>query len=112
MLVLRGRVNPPSAIERETLSRRDLEHGLRLACQTWTRGPRAEVLLLPHSLVMEQRYQLDGAAAGFKPDPPLRACDLRVPPPVLDDARSDLERLAGALRRTPASGWTMRTSRH
>jgi uncharacterized 2Fe-2S/4Fe-4S cluster protein (DUF4445 family) len=77
VLVLRGRVNPPSGIERETLSRRDLEHGLRLACQTWTRGPKAEILLLPHSLVMEQRYQLEGASAGCKPDPLPQSSGLR-----------------------------------
>ncbi len=69
VLVARGRVDGPTSAEEETLSRRDREHGIRLACQARARGARVEVLLLPRSLVMEQRYQLEGESAGCPPDP-------------------------------------------
>lgn len=97
VLLLKGKANPPTQAEQETLSRRDLGHDIRLACQVEARGPGMEVMVLPSSLVMEQRYQLEGTAAACKADPGVRDFELEVPLPDLKDIRSDLDRLADSL---------------
>ncbi len=97
VLVLRGRVGPPGPAEMEALSRLELEQGLRLACQTRALGNRVEALVPPRSLVMEQRYQLEGASTAFRPQPPVTRRMVKVDLPALGDARSDLERLRQAL---------------
>lgn len=97
VLLLKGKANRPTQAEKETLSRRDLAHGIRLACQVETRGPFMEALVLPYSLVMEQRYQLEGTAAACKPDPGVRSLKLEMPLPDLEDIRSDLDRLTHSL---------------
>jgi uncharacterized 2Fe-2S/4Fe-4S cluster protein (DUF4445 family) len=97
VLLLKGKADRPTQAEKETLSRRDLAHGIRLACQVKTRGPLMEALVLPSSLVMEQRYQLEGTAAACVPDPGVRSFELEMPLPDLEDIRSDLARLTDSL---------------
>jgi uncharacterized 2Fe-2S/4Fe-4S cluster protein (DUF4445 family) len=97
VLILKGKADRPTQAEKENLSRRDLAHGIRLACQVETRGPLMEALVLPSSLVMEQRYQLEGTAAACVPDPGVRSFELEMPLPDLEDIRSDLDRLTDSL---------------
>jgi uncharacterized 2Fe-2S/4Fe-4S cluster protein (DUF4445 family) len=94
--VLEGEVLPPGERDRHFISAADLTAGMRLACQTHVLGD-VKVHLPKESLASSQRLQLEGVGGELEIDPAIATHALQMPPPSLEDPRSDLERLTDAL---------------
>ncbi len=95
--VLGGEVSPPSLSEIDIFSELELERGQRLACCTEVTGD-VKVHIPKESLLIGQRLQIEGDSARLQLDPMVRACQIIVPPPALNDLRSDLSRVLDTLR--------------
>jgi uncharacterized 2Fe-2S/4Fe-4S cluster protein (DUF4445 family) len=95
-----GSVSPPTDNERVILTELELQRGLRLACNTRVRSD-VKVHVPQSSLITAQRLQLEGELGEMTLDPLIRAHDLEVEPPTLNDLRSDLGRLAAAIPPVP-----------
>jgi len=95
-----GSVSPPTDNERVILTELELQRGLRLACNTRVRGD-VKVHVPQSSLITAQRLQLEGELGELTLDPLIRAHDLEMEPPTLNDPRSDLGRLAAAIPPVP-----------
>jgi uncharacterized 2Fe-2S/4Fe-4S cluster protein (DUF4445 family) len=91
-----GQLSPRTLTEKAELSDGDLVAGYRLACQ-------AEVLsdvridIPPESFTTPQRLQIEGQEIPTELDPVVVPLEVKVPPPSLDDLRSDLTRLRASL---------------
>ncbi|MFZ5917645.1 MAG: ASKHA domain-containing protein [Chloroflexota bacterium] len=96
--IVAGDVNPPTAMERESLSADELAAGYRLACLVQPRT-HLRVHIPPRSLTTEQRLQIEGQALAVEVRPMIRAVPLQLPPPSLTDLRADVTRLTDALSR-------------
>ena len=86
--IAQGRVTVPTETELEELGREQIAAGFRLACQT---EPLEDVRVeIPReSLVAGQRIQMEGREGEFALDPAVKAFDLELSPPTLDDLRGD-----------------------
>jgi uncharacterized 2Fe-2S/4Fe-4S cluster protein (DUF4445 family) len=90
-----GEVSEPTFEEREIFGE-DLSTGHRLACQTIPMDD-VKVDIPPESLTTPQRLQIEGQETAVRPQPVVRALDITIPPPTLEDLRSDVSRLRDAL---------------
>ncbi|OQY20365.1 MAG: hypothetical protein B6I34_08720 [Anaerolineaceae bacterium 4572_32.1] len=95
--VLEGSVTPPTAQEQETFTPSELADGYRLACLVRPLGD-IKVHIPPRSLTTEQRLQIEGQLVVEKLVPPVKGISVQAPAPTLTDLRSDVTRLADALR--------------
>jgi uncharacterized 2Fe-2S/4Fe-4S cluster protein (DUF4445 family) len=68
----------------------------RLACQTEILGD-VRVHVPPESLATAQRTQTEGRELPIELEPAVRALDLELPPPTINDLRSDASRLRDVL---------------
>jgi len=90
--VLEGQLSPLSETEGERLNPGEIANGYRLACQ-------AEILsdlklhIPPQSLTAAQRIQVEGQELTVPVVPVVVGCDVRLPPPTLEDIRSDVDRV-------------------
>ncbi len=91
-----GPVSPPSLTEQAELSLADLAAGMRLACETEVLGD-VKVDIPPESFTAPQRLQVEGQESPPELDPMVIPIDVALPPPSLEDLRSDLTRLREAL---------------
>ncbi len=87
----------PSDAERKHISRKGLEAGWRLACQSAIRDDT--VITVPESSIFADQHQIltearDAAAAEVMPS--VRKLHVELPEPTLDDPRPDLVRLIEA----------------
>ncbi len=96
--VMRGSVSPPTRTEEAELGRDKIAAGWRLACQTTLSGD-LHIHVPPDSLATAQRTQTEGQAIPVELAPAVRAFDLRIAPPTLDDLRSDAARTRDAVER-------------
>jgi len=94
---LSGQFNPLTPAEAEQLEPGDRAAGTRLACQAVPLGD-ARVEIPPESLPAPQRVQLEGREAAVSLQPAVLALDLALDPPVINDLRSDLDRVSDAVR--------------
>ncbi len=94
--VIDGQVSEPTGIEKDRLTPEDRARGLRLACQTVLQGP-ARVHVPLESLAATQRLQIESEWLTLAPAPVVRAYEVHLPPPRLDDWRADATRLQDAL---------------
>ena len=94
----RGVCQPPTEAERLVFSFEALDEGYRLACQTIPQSD-VKVYLPPESLTAPQRLQVEGEAAPVTLDPRVKAIDLVLTPPTLEDQQADTQRLRNALAR-------------
>jgi uncharacterized 2Fe-2S/4Fe-4S cluster protein (DUF4445 family) len=94
--LLSGATTSPTAAEIDALGVAQIESGLRLACQTIPQSD-VKVDIPPDSLTAPQRLQVEGQEAPLKIDAVVAPVDLSLPPPSLEDLRSDLTRLNDAL---------------
>lgn len=103
----KGRLSPPSPVERARFSAAELAQGWRLACQA---EPLSDVRvdIPPESLTTPQRLQIEGDAAAPELDPVIVALDITLEPPTLHDLRPDLARLDAALARGGAGPLALR----
>jgi len=94
--LLGGSANPPTQVELDALSESELQTGTRLACQTI---PQADMLInIPaESLSAPQRLMIEGRKFDVPLAPAVRAFDLQLAPPDLEDLRADASRLTDAL---------------
>jgi uncharacterized 2Fe-2S/4Fe-4S cluster protein (DUF4445 family) len=91
----RGEVSEPTLEEREIFGG-DLASGFRLACQTIPESD-VKVDIPPESLTTPQRLQIEGQEVTVSPESVVRAVDISIPPPTLEDLRSDVGRLKDVL---------------
>ncbi len=91
-----GTVSPLTILEEEALSPEEVAAGFRLACQTLARGP-VKVYIPLESLTAPQRLQVEGQEVRVSPEPAVVAYPVALPPPSLEDQRSDAERLQSHL---------------
>jgi uncharacterized 2Fe-2S/4Fe-4S cluster protein (DUF4445 family) len=89
--VVAGEVSLPTEAEAEAASA-----GFRLACQTRVLGD-ARVDVPPESITAPQRVQIEGRERPVELDPAVRAFDVTLDPPSLNDLRADATRLEDAL---------------
>jgi uncharacterized 2Fe-2S/4Fe-4S cluster protein (DUF4445 family) len=93
LTVIDGEVSDPTRDERALLGASALAAGERLACHTRAYSG-VKVNVPATSLVGKQRLQLNGEDDSLAPDPKVKFYSVCVPPPTLEDTRSDLERIA------------------
>lgn len=72
------------------------DKGWHLACLTKVEGD-VRVHIPPDSLTTAQRTQTEGQSLPITLDPAVRVIEVRVPPPSLDDLRSDADRIRETL---------------
>jgi uncharacterized 2Fe-2S/4Fe-4S cluster protein (DUF4445 family) len=91
-----GKLTPPTLTEEEELGKERLAEGYRMACQA---EPLSDVRLdiPPGSLPAAQKMQVEGRESAFTLDPAVKAVDLALTPPELEDLRSDLTRTSEEL---------------
>lgn len=94
--VMAGQVSAPNDAEECELGRDRTGDGWRLACQTAVQGD-VRVHIPPESLVTAQRIQTEGQNLPVELAPAVRAVDVSLPLPDLDDLRSDAARLRDTL---------------
>jgi len=94
--VMSGEVSPPNSTEQVELGEADVKAGWRLACQTEIASD-VRVHVPPESLVAAQRTQTEGQALAVEHAPAVRAVDVHLAPPAIDDLRSDAARIRDAL---------------
>jgi uncharacterized 2Fe-2S/4Fe-4S cluster protein (DUF4445 family) len=91
-----GEASPPTLIEEDALSAKELGAGLRLACQTHALTD-VKVDVPPESLTTPQRLQIEGQSLPVDLQPLVIPLEVRVAPPTLHDLRADTSRIADAL---------------
>ncbi len=94
--VMRGQVSPPTDIEQAELGRDQTAAGWRLACQT-TISSDTSIHIPPDSLATAQRTQIESQPVAVELQPAVRAFDIQIAPPTLNDLRSDAARVRAAV---------------
>jgi uncharacterized 2Fe-2S/4Fe-4S cluster protein (DUF4445 family) len=91
-----GECQPPTEAEHLVFPSKELANGYRLACQAIPQSD-VKIYLPPESLSAPQRLQVEGEAVQVDLEPAVRAVDLALSPPSLDDQMADTQRLRKAL---------------
>ncbi len=86
----------PTRQEQTVLTIDEIEHGVRLACQQ-TFDKSTTIYIPASSLTEEQKLQVSGVEAEFKPDPPCRKYYIELSSPTLSDMESDFNRIKKSL---------------
>jgi uncharacterized 2Fe-2S/4Fe-4S cluster protein (DUF4445 family) len=91
-------LSPPSESEKRTFSEKDLNIGLRLACQTTVQKEGTVIIEIPaESQIDQQRILFKGLERKVKLAPPVKNIMITLEKPSLQDSRSDADRLLDAL---------------
>ncbi len=96
--ILSGTASKPTPSERESFSHLELTEGWRLACQTYPTS-ECEVNVPIESMTTAQRTQVEGLEIAVKPEPPVKAYRLELPPPSLSDSQADADRVLESLNK-------------
>jgi len=94
--IAEGELSPPTSLELQLLSPKQISQKYRLACQARPLSG-SRVYVPPESLSTIQRLQLEGEGR-IAPAPAISTYPLHLTPPSLKDLRSDAERVVQALR--------------
>jgi len=94
--ILIGTVSKPTSNELETLSRREIKGGWRLACQTYPASD-CKIAVPAESMTTPQRLQVEGLEVKVHPESPLRVYRLQLAAPSLKAPQADADRLLKAL---------------
>jgi len=97
-VVLRQGAGPLEAAERQAVSQAELDHGIRLACQTTVEGPMT--VEVPDTSLLSSIHQIlarPSAAADGPTDPAVTKRYIELAPPGRTDAAADWNRLRRAL---------------
>ena len=91
--IMEGRVNHPTAIEKNILAPEQIAKGYRLACET---SPMSDlkVAVPPESLTTPQRAQVESIEMPVVPEPLIKFYNVKLSPSNSDDLRSDYRRIA------------------
>ena len=95
--IIQGDVSPLSAIEMDAIDPRDLQEGLRLACQTVAYSD-VKIFIPATSLVGSQQLQVAGLENELDLIPAVTVLDLSLTSPDLHDLRADMRRVDDALK--------------
>ncbi len=95
-----GHAPDASAEDLKSFGAKDIEQGMRLACQTPVHMPMTVVV--PHNSRLTETSQILGSAGGIHDvseaqDPPIWKRYVRLNAPTLEDDRADIERLLDAI---------------
>jgi uncharacterized 2Fe-2S/4Fe-4S cluster protein (DUF4445 family) len=96
--IVEGSFSKPTASELKAYSKQEIKEGWRLACQTYPTSD-GKVGIPPTSLTTTQRVQTEGQEVGVKPEPVVRAYQLKLKTPSLTDAQADAARVLQAINR-------------
>ena len=94
--IVDGQVTAPTRNEKKTLTKKMLDSGFRLACQTFAKD-NLVVNIPTESLSAPQRLQVEGKEIPFSPDPSIHTYNISLTPPSLADLRGDDIRVMDAL---------------
>ncbi|MFC2024400.1 ASKHA domain-containing protein [Chloroflexota bacterium] len=86
----------PTCQEMEVFSQEEIAAGWRLACQTRLKGD-CRINVPSDSLTTLQRTQVEGPQVKVRPEPVVKAYEVRIPRPSLSDPRADANRFLQAL---------------
>lgn len=92
-----GAVSAPTSRELEAFSQQELKDGRRLACQTYPIGD-CKLSIPPESMNTLQRTQVEGSEIPVSLEPPVRAYQVKLPPPSLSEPLADAEALLKTLK--------------
>jgi uncharacterized 2Fe-2S/4Fe-4S cluster protein (DUF4445 family) len=95
-VLVTGLTSELSAAERHYILKEEVEMGYRLACQTKVLSD-VIVEVTWATKMLSQKILDHGETVEVKPEPDARQYVLKIPPPDLEDQRSDLQRLADVL---------------
>ena len=95
--ILAGLTSELASVEREKLSKQEIEAGYRLACQTCPLED-CRIHVPPASLTTPQRTQLEGLQVDIHPEPIVDAYHVMMHSPSLQDSEADADRLLEALQ--------------
>ncbi len=86
--ILAGQVSKPTLEEEATLTKDEITHGYRMACQS---RPRSDIKLHipPESLTAPQRTQVEGLEVDASPEPLVCGLDAHLSAPTLDSPIAD-----------------------
>ena len=106
-----GKLSPRTLTEESELSDADLGDGFRLACQAEVLGD-VRVDIPPESFSTPQRLQIEGQETLTDHDPVVIPVDVEIPPPSMQDLRSDLTRVLEVLSaiKLPAAFFSRRVA--
>ena len=98
--VLSGQVSKPTLEEEASLTKDELAHGYRMACQA---HPHSDIKLHipPESLTAPQRTQVEGLEVSVPPEPLVRGLEAHLSAPTLDSSIADDTNLWTALGLPP-----------
>lgn len=98
----KGTLSDLTLDEENSFSPDEIQQGFRLACQAY---PLSDVIIdiPPESLSTPQRLQLESQQKANEIDPIVKRYPLEIPPPSIEDLRSDLTRLRSAIRQSIAN---------
>lgn len=103
----RGLLSEATDVERSFLSESDMDAGYRLACQARVLNAGQLTVFMPFQTKnTAQRLQVEGLETKVRLSPSVRKAVVRVPPPALDDARSDLDSIGRAYRGIDSVGFS------
>jgi uncharacterized 2Fe-2S/4Fe-4S cluster protein (DUF4445 family) len=94
--IISGEVSKLTLDEEAVLSRRELKHGYRLACQVWPLSD-VKVNVPPESLTAPQRTQVEGLEVDATPEPAVRGLEIHLTVPTLNAPIPDDANLLDAL---------------
>lgn len=97
VLTVSGKVSPLSTEEKTQLQPKEIEAGMRLACQT-TLLSDAVVQFPPESLGVQQRLQLEGAQTVQSLQPAVKRLEVEISAPAAGEKQSDAEKVREALK--------------
>jgi uncharacterized 2Fe-2S/4Fe-4S cluster protein (DUF4445 family) len=102
IVLVQGRknLNDFTSSEKNFLSDQERERGYRLACQAVLEEAGDLVIEIPaESRTGKQILQIEGIGTEVKLDPSVKKMVVKVPPPNLENAKADAERLLETLER-------------
>ena len=91
-----GVLSPPTAAEKDELTREEMADGYRLACQAVALSD-ARLDIPAESLTAPQRVQVEGEDLKVALQPVVFPVDVDIAPPSANDVRSDVTRLRAAV---------------
>ena len=95
--LMSGQASRVTDSERKFFSEVERTEGWRLACQVFPLSD-LKIEVPPESLTTSQRLQTEGLSKEIELDPMVKAFDFELPPPNLEDLRSDWERFVEAFK--------------
>ncbi|MHB1252669.1 MAG: ASKHA domain-containing protein [Candidatus Humimicrobiaceae bacterium] len=99
IIFMNGGINDPSELELKLLTREEISHNVRLACQHDFKEDTT-IYIPASSLSEEQKLQVSGQEREIKIDPVIKKFYLKLERATLKDVKADFNRIRDALKNT------------